>query len=240
MFNFYRKLNKLSFENGIYCYNWSEYGFCKPIGLLYGILLGEFFEKEGVHMSIKNKIISFFVAFAILVLLIVSTMLLLARSGVSDQAKTTSKTLTTEAKKEAEEDLKRLTSTIAQQVSTMEAEIDKSMLNAALTLREMDRNGEVTLSMMEKLKKETGMSDFYLTNKDGVFTVTTEKEAVGISLFNIWDGYRMLVTGESNYLPSTLKIKEETGEIFKFTAIPREMEMVFYNQPFQQNRLKKC
>ena len=31
----------------------------------------------------------------------------------------------------------------------------------------------------------------------------------------------MLVTGESDYLPSDFKIKEETGEIFKFTAIPR-------------------
>jgi methyl-accepting chemotaxis protein len=65
------------------------------------------------------------------------------------------------------------------------------------------------------------MSDLYLGDMNGIFTISTERTAAGISLFDIWDGYAMLVTGESNYLPSDLKIKVETGEIFKFTAIPR-------------------
>ena len=54
----------------------------------------------------------------------------------------------------------------------------------------------------------------YLGDKDGVFTLSTEPEAIGLSLFDIWDGYRMLVTGESDCLPSDLKVKVETGEIF--------------------------
>jgi methyl-accepting chemotaxis protein len=97
------------------------------------------------------------------------------------------------------------------------------MLNAANVLYEADRltNGRLTFADLARLKQLTGMSDLYLGGMDGVFTLSTEPGAAGICLFDIWDGYRMLVSGKSNYLPSDLKIKVETGEIFKFTAIPR-------------------
>jgi methyl-accepting chemotaxis protein len=108
-------------------------------------------------------------------------------------------------------------------VLSLEAEIDKTMLNAAVTLREADNyaGGRLVLADLERLRRETGMSDLYLGDRNGIFTLSTEPGAAGISLFDIWDGYRMLVTGESSYLPSNMKIKVETGEIFKFTAIPR-------------------
>jgi methyl-accepting chemotaxis protein len=108
-------------------------------------------------------------------------------------------------------------------VTTVEAEIDNDMRNAANLLAEADylNNGNLTLADLERLKRITGMSDLYLGDRNGVFTVSTEPGAAGISLFAIWDGYRMLMTGESDYLPSAMKIKVETGEIFKFTAIPR-------------------
>ena len=116
-----------------------------------------------------------------------------------------------------------LAGSISNYVLTLEAEIDRTMLNAAQTLYEADRltGGRLTLADLERLKRQTGMSDMYLGNMDGIFTLSTEPGAAGISLFSIWDGYRMLVTGASDYLPSDMKIKVETGEIFKFTAIPR-------------------
>ncbi|MDR2479934.1 MAG: methyl-accepting chemotaxis protein [Treponema sp.] len=108
-------------------------------------------------------------------------------------------------------------------VTTVEAEIDNNMLNAAKLLAEVDflRNGNLTLADLQRLKQVTGMSDLYLSGMNGIFTLSTEPGAAGVSLFDIWDGYRMLVSGESDYLPSSMKIKVETGEIFKFTAIPR-------------------
>jgi methyl-accepting chemotaxis protein len=116
-----------------------------------------------------------------------------------------------------------LAGSISNYVLTLEAEIDRTMLNAARTLYEADRltGGRLTLADLERLKRQTGMSDMYLGNMNGIFTLSTEPGAAGISLFDIWDGYRMLVTGASDYLPSDMKIKVETGEIFKFTAIPR-------------------
>jgi len=147
--------------------------------------------------------------------------LLIEKNSLDQQAKQTNEELEKQAHTQVTKDLEQLTALISNQVVTMEKEIDNSMLNAALVLKEMDRTGTVTLQDLEALKASTGMSDFYITNLNGIFTTTTETEAVGVSLFDIWDGYRMLVTGESDQLPSAMKIKEETGGIFKFMAIPR-------------------
>ena len=150
-----------------------------------------------------------------------AVILLTEKNNLDQQAKQTNEELEKQAQNQVTKDLEQLTALISNQVVTMEKEIDHSMLNAALVLKEMDRTGTVTLQDLEALKASTGMSDFYITNLNGIFTTTTEKEAVGISLFDIWDGYRMLVTGQADLLPSAMKVKEETGEIFKFTAIPR-------------------
>ncbi|MDR0563053.1 MAG: methyl-accepting chemotaxis protein [Spirochaetaceae bacterium] len=122
-----------------------------------------------------------------------------------------------------ENQLTVLAEDVSNYIISLEAEIDKNMLNAAKLLREVDdlKDGRVTQEDLERLKKETAMSDLYLGDTNGVFTLSTQEGAVGLSLFSIWDGYRMLVTGESSYLPSLFKVKVETGEIFKFTAISR-------------------
>ena len=121
------------------------------------------------------------------------------------------------------QELRNLAENISNYILVLEAEIDRSMLNAARLLYEEDRlsGGNLTLEDLERIKLDTGMTDLYLGDKDGVFILSTEPEALGLSLFDIWEGYRMLVTGESDYLPSDLKVKAETGEIFKFTAIAR-------------------
>lgn len=122
-----------------------------------------------------------------------------------------------------EADLINLAKSASYYVLSIESEIDKNMLNAANTLYKTDQlsNYTLTLAQLEEIKNLTNMSDLYLTGPDGVFSLSTEPSAIGISMFDIWSGYRMLTTGESKYLPSPLKIKVETGEIFKFTAIAR-------------------
>ena len=172
-------------------------------------------------MSIKNKVIGIFFLFSAILVLVMTVILLTEKNNLDQQAKQTNEELEKQAQNQVTKDLEQLTALISNQVVTMEKEIDHSMLNAALVLKEMDRTGTVTLQDLEALKASTGMSDFYITNLNGVFTTTTETEAIGISLFDIWDGYRMLVTEQVDLLPSAMKIKEETGEIFKFTAIPR-------------------
>ncbi len=71
------------------------------------------------------------------------------------------------------------------------------------------------------LKKVTKASDYYFTDKKGNFIQSTEKKALGSNLFDIWDGYKMLLDGKAEVLHTPLITKAETGEIFKFTAIAR-------------------
>ena len=106
-------------------------------------------------------------------------------------------------------------------LTDIEDEIDKTMLNAAIAFQIRLLSGEISGAEMSDLARKVGMNDLYITGMDGVFTQSTESAAIGVSLFDIWDGYRMIVDDNVPELPSAIKIKFETGEIFKFTAIPR-------------------
>ena len=174
-------------------------------------------------MKVRTKIISLFglMIFAVSCILIV--FMFFSINEMRQRGSSMFTELDIHAEYSVEQELRNLADNIGNYLLVLEAEIDRSMLNAAMVLYENDRlsGGTLTLGDLERIKQATGMSDLYLGDMDGVFTLSTEPEAVGISLFDIWEGYRMLVTGESDYMPSDLKVKAETGEIFKFTALPR-------------------
>ena len=174
-------------------------------------------------MKVRTQIISLFGLMIFVVSCILAVFMIFSTSEIRNRGATMFEELGAHAENSVRQELQDLADNIGNYVLVLEAEIDRSMLNAARVLYEYDRlsDGMTTLDDLQRIKQETGMSDLYLGDNDGVFTVSTEPEAIGISLFDIWEGYRMLVTGESDYLPSDLKVKVETGEIFKFTAIPR-------------------
>ncbi|MDR2580460.1 MAG: response regulator [Fibromonadaceae bacterium] len=174
-------------------------------------------------MNARIKIIALLGAMTFAVSCILVFFIFLSTSEMRRQNRSALDSLELDAKSKVRKELQNLVNNVSNYVLALEAEIDRSMLNAARVLYELDRlsKGTLTLKDLERIRQETGMSDLYLGDMNGVFTVSTEPEAIGISLFDIWEGYRMLVTGESDYLPSDLKVKAETGEIFKFTAIPR-------------------
>ena len=174
-------------------------------------------------MKVRSKIIGLlgFMIFIVSCLLVL--FMFFSISGMRSTGSSMFDVLDQNAHASVSEELRNLADNIGNYVLVLESEIDRNMLNAAMVLYEDDRlsGGTLTLENLERIKQVTGMSDLYLGDMDGVFTLSTEPEAIGISLFDIWDGYRMLVTGEADYLPSDLKVKAETGEIFKFTAIAR-------------------
>lgn len=128
-----------------------------------------------------------------------------------------------EINQRVESQLSELATSIGSSIYSLEAEIDESMLNAAYALYEKDvaLGGKLDYDDLVTLKNKTKMSDLYLTDEKGIFTTSTEKKSIGMGLYDIWDGYKMLMTKEATILPSDFKIKAETGTIFKFTAIPR-------------------
>ena len=174
-------------------------------------------------MKIRTKIIVVLGLMTLLVSLVLGMSLFINIRNTRSQGSLMLSSMEQKIEEDVRLQLLELAGNISNFINSVEQEIDKNMLNAANLLYEEDRisNGKLNLNDLERLKALTGMSDLYLTDPNGVFTLSTEKEAIGISLFNIWEGYRWLVTGESSYLPSDIKVKVETGEIFKFTAIPR-------------------
>jgi methyl-accepting chemotaxis protein len=174
-------------------------------------------------MKVRQKILIFLGAMILTVLFILLLFMISSVRGIRQNGNSMIGKITGDVEANVRQELLDLSKNISNYALALEAEIDRNMLNAANVLYEADRlsGGRLTLSDLERLKQQTGMSDLYLGDMNGIFTISTEGAAVGISLFEIWEGYTMLVTGESDYLPSDLKIKAETGEIFKFTAIPR-------------------
>jgi methyl-accepting chemotaxis protein len=120
------------------------------------------------------------------------------------------------------DEITALSNALTVHLTDMEDDIDDSMYHAALVLQKLDTLTSVDDEQLHAILKELRVDDLYLADMEGQFTVSTVPEAIGgIGLFDIWDGYRMLVTGESTELPSTIKVMAETGDIYKFTAIPR-------------------
>ncbi|MDR0858058.1 MAG: methyl-accepting chemotaxis protein [Oscillospiraceae bacterium] len=145
-----------------------------------------------------------------------------SRSKVAYRTEVLEADLRTDDSERSGDEIKSLADALSAYLTDIEDEIDNSMYHAALVLQKLDTLTVVTESEMEKLLTELRVDDLYLAGLDGRFTVSTVDGAVGgIGMFDIWDGYRMLVTGEAAELPSTIKVMVETGEIYKFTAIPR-------------------
>ncbi|GHV37307.1 hypothetical protein FACS18949_17520 [Clostridia bacterium] len=173
-------------------------------------------------MSIKKTIL---VASALLILVCAiaqTAVFFTAKSRMVQQASEISDELSEQADKRSADEIKSLANTLAAYLIDAEDDADDSMYNAAMLLQKLDTLTEVGDAELKALAEQLRINDLYLADMDGNFTVSTVPGAVGgIGLFDIWDGYRMLVTGESTELPSAIKIMVETGDIYKFTALPR-------------------
>ncbi|SOC08526.1 methyl-accepting chemotaxis protein [Ureibacillus xyleni] len=174
-----------------------------------------------MSMSLKKKLVILLMLLMTAIIACTILFSFIESSKMKDSSQKLTNEIDQQSKELVSQQLEQLTGSISNHIVTVEKEIDKNMLNSAYLIQHMDSTNDLSTDDLEKLKQQTGMTDIYLTDENGIFTTSTEEASIGLNLFDIWDGYKMLLTGESTYLPSFLKIKEETGEIFKFTAIPR-------------------
>ncbi|MDR2599618.1 MAG: methyl-accepting chemotaxis protein, partial [Oscillospiraceae bacterium] len=173
-------------------------------------------------MSIKKKLLLTSLILLALYLPVQAAVLLLANENTKNTALELIDELHERDNYLEEEDVGALASSLTVFLTNVEDNLDDSLFHAAIALQILDTLTDVTLEDMEELLKTLRVDALYLTDMEGEFTVATVPGAVGgINLFEIWEGYRMLVTGEATELPSAIKVMVETGEIFKFTAIPR-------------------
>ncbi|WP_117017480.1 methyl-accepting chemotaxis protein [Aeribacillus pallidus] len=172
-------------------------------------------------MTMKAKLFALMAGFVFLLLSSTFLVLWLERNTLEKKGNEITDEVWKEAETKLEAEVEAFANQISRNLVELEQSVEKNMLNAAYLLQEQDRGRTLHNEDLKRLAEQTGMTDFYLTNRDGIFVASTEKAALGNNLFDIWDGYRKLLTGEEQMLPSTLTIKAETGEIFKFMAIPR-------------------
>jgi methyl-accepting chemotaxis protein len=172
-------------------------------------------------MSLNKKIvISLFLATLLFVTLLTG-IFLFGNKQIKDQTSESQLSLTTDSQNDVKEQLEHLTRQMSSFIVVLENDINKNMLNAAYLLQQSDAAGAIDDKKLAALRDLTGMSDLYLTDGSGNFTLTTEKAALGMNLFDIPGGYADLMTGETTIIHSPIKNKVETGDIFKFTAVPR-------------------
>ncbi|MEG0895542.1 MAG: cache domain-containing protein, partial [Oscillospiraceae bacterium] len=170
---------------------------------------------------IKKKIFSTAIIMAVCIITISIVAFFIQTNGITKLMNNAVGTLNEQTDQMVEREAGALAKDLAMYLTEIEDVIDLQMRNAALLLQKQDMLEGVSKAEMQKLAEQTGVSDMYLSDINGVFTVSTVKEAPGTCLFDIWDGYRRLVTGESTELPSAIKVMVETGKIYKFTAMPR-------------------
>ncbi len=174
-------------------------------------------------MRIRTKINLLMSSVLLALVILFGISMQVSMTEISEQQEQVLNEMHKDINQRVEAQLSELAGNIGSYIYSLESELDKIMLNAAYVLYEKDAalGGKINPEDLEVLKEKTKMNDLYLTNEEGVFIISTEEKSLGMSLYDIWDGYKMLMTKEEDILLSDFKIKEETGTIFKFMAIPR-------------------
>ncbi len=120
-----------------------------------------------------------------------------------------------------DESVSALANMLQTHLTAIEAVTDESLYNAAMALQELDKRSEMGQAQLDEFLPKLEVDELYLTDLSGDFIFTTVPEGVGLNIFDIYEAYRVLLDYQTRRLPSTIKVMVETGEIYKFMAVPR-------------------
>ncbi|GHU60482.1 hypothetical protein FACS1894171_1960 [Clostridia bacterium] len=172
-------------------------------------------------MPIRRRILLVSVILTALCLLAQGIAFSLLNHFASERAAASARQLTQDGDQRAAREISALAGALSSSLTELENALDDSLYHAAVSLQKMDSLMTFSQASLDALAAQLRVNDLYLADMQGNFTLSTVREAAGGNLFAIWDGYSMLVRGEAQELASTIKVMEETGEIYKFTALPR-------------------
>lgn len=176
-------------------------------------------------MTIKAKLFALVAVFVFLLLSSTFLLLWMEKNDLEKKGNEMTDIVWKEAEEKLQGEVEAFANQIARNLVELEQSMEKNMLNAAYLLQELDRERTLNNEDLERLAVQTGMTDFYLTNREGIFVASTEKAALGTNLFDISNGYRMLLTGKAQILPSTLKIKaRDRRDLQVYCDSPRQWE----------------
>jgi len=172
-------------------------------------------------MSLRARLIGITTLFIVLLILTSGILQWVENAQLKEKTQTVMKELDSTSESSVRENLEDLAAQISNSIVILEGEVDKNMLNAAYTLQQIDAARALTNEDLHQIAEQTGMTDLYLTDDKGNFTYSTEEASLGLNLVSLVGIYGQILSGESSLIDGPLMLKQETGEIFKFTAIPR-------------------
>lgn len=113
-------------------------------------------------------------------------------------------------------------------IMTFEKEIDHELYATCDSLADMINDGKVTNDYLSKFAKDTGISEFYITDSNGVTNLSNNPNGIGFTLSDnpadqSYEFYRIL--GDSSLKVSqSMQIRDIDGRYFKFVAISKKGE----------------
>ncbi|PKG24600.1 methyl-accepting chemotaxis protein [Niallia nealsonii] len=172
-------------------------------------------------MTLKTRMILLTSIFIALIIGLTSILQWGQTTRLKEQTESVRKELDSNSEKSVKSTLTEQASEISNHLIILEQQIDKNMLNAAYTLQQIDSKQKLSNKDLEKIAKQTGMTDLLLTDSKGVFTYSTDSASLGFNLVELDPASKGLLNGTKEIQKGPLKLKQETGEIFKFLSVPR-------------------
>ncbi|GKU82179.1 methyl-accepting chemotaxis protein [Niallia sp. NCCP-28] len=172
-------------------------------------------------MTLKTRMIMLTSAVIALLIGLTSTMQWGQTARLKEQTESVRNKLDSNSEKNVKSTLTEQASEISNHLIILEQQIDKNMLNAAYALQQMDSKQNLSNNDLKKIAEQTGMTDLLLTDSKGIFTRATDSASLGFNLTKFDQTTKGLLTGETEIIQGPLRLKQETGDIYKFLSIPK-------------------
>ncbi|MFA5524747.1 MAG: methyl-accepting chemotaxis protein [Tissierellales bacterium] len=109
---------------------------------------------------------------------------------------------------------------------TFEAEIDKELIAACEKVAEYEAKGLLNVSFLQELSEKTGISEFFITDSNGVTECSNNPNGIGFKFSNdpstqAYDFYRILLEPTLKVV-QPIKIRDIDGKYFKFAGVSKK------------------
>lgn len=106
--------------------------------------------------------------------------------------------------------------------------MEEKMLESVHYIKDyVDNKGTIDSEDMKILLEETGMDDIYITNPEGVVIYTSNKDSIGLNLYEADASFKVIKEGKQNTIITPIKVRVEDGELFKFLTIIDENKCLY-------------
>lgn len=121
--------------------------------------------------------------------------------------------------------LQRVSSQLNGFVNKFDASINTELFQAAEVLAQNIKEGKVDNGFLETFSKQTGISEFYITNESGVSVLSNNPKGIGFKIENdpntqAYVFYDILINPDKR-VAQAMTIRDIDGKIFKFVGLSR-------------------